>query len=114
MALTRPALVLVSVAVTLAVLEGTARLLLPADVQGKEAGTIALYTEHDPLLGWRKKPGAKAVFNRREYTVEVAINSLGLRDVERPYAAPASTFRVLALGDSFVEAYSVPLTECVT
>ena len=50
----------------------------------------------------------------REYTVEVAINRQGLRDVVRPYPARASTFRALALGDSFVEAYSVPLAESVT
>jgi lysophospholipase L1-like esterase len=114
MALSKPALALASIAVTLALLEGAARLLVPAEVQGKEAGTIALYTEHDPRLGWRKRPGARATFRRREYTVEVAINGHGLRDKERDYGAAPSTFRVLALGDSFVEAYSVPLAASVT
>jgi len=114
MAPTKPALALASLALTLAVLEGAARLLLPADAQGKEAGTIALYTEHDLRLGWRKRPGARATFKRREYTVEVAINRHGLRDKEREYAAAPSTFRVLALGDSFIEAYSVPLPATVT
>ena len=114
MSLTKPALALASVALSLALLEGVARLLLPADGQGKEAGTIALYTEHDPRLGWRKRAGARATFNRREYTVEVAINGHGLRDVERDYPRPPSTFRMLALGDSFIEAYSVPLDDAVT
>jgi len=114
MSLTKPGLALASLALTLGVLEGAARLLLPADVQGKEAGTIALYTEHDPRLGWRKRPGAHATFKRREYSVEVAINGHGLRDKERDYQAPPSTFRVLALGDSFIEAYSVPLPASVT
>jgi acetyltransferase AlgX (SGNH hydrolase-like protein) len=114
MAVNKPVLALASMALTLAALEGAARMARRAGAKGKEAGTIALYTEHDPLLGWRKRPGAHAVFERREYTVEVAINGQGLRDKEREYRAAPSTFRVLALGDSFVEAYSVPLGASVT
>ena len=75
---------------------------------GKEQGSIALYTEYDPVLGWRKRPGAAATFRRREYTAEVKINEQGLRDRPRTYEASGS-FRILALGDSFVEAYSVPV-----
>jgi hypothetical protein len=75
---------------------------------------IALYPEHDPVLGWRKKPGARATFRRREYTVEVSINREGLRDPERPAAPARGVFRVLALGDSFVEGYTVPLSQTVT
>ena len=52
--------------------------------------------------------------SRREYTVEVAINSHGLRDPERGYETPAGTARILALGDSFVEGYSVSLPETAT
>ncbi|HET8645349.1 MAG TPA: SGNH/GDSL hydrolase family protein, partial [Vicinamibacteria bacterium] len=62
----------------------------------------------------RKKPGARVTYHRREYTVEVAINALGLRDPERGYQAPAGTLRVLALGDSFLEGYTVPLEQTVT
>ncbi len=98
-------------ALTLLVLEEVVRLLAPPG-RGKEERTIALYTEHDPLLGWRKRPGAHATLHRRDYTVEVAINSQGLRDVERTYESQA--FRILALGDSFVEGYSVPLEATVT
>ncbi len=73
-----------------------------------------LYAEHDPLLGWRKRPGARVVYDRRDYTVEVSINSRGLRDKERSYAVGPGTSRVLALGDSFVEAFMVPLEQTVT
>jgi hypothetical protein len=83
-------------------------------VAGKEAGTLAQYTMHDPVLGWKKRPGGSAHFARREYSVDVKINSLGLRDPERGYEAAAGTFRILALGDSFVEAYSVSLDDTVT
>lgn len=37
-----------------------------------------------------------------------------MRDRERSYAAAPGAFRILALGDSFVEAYSVPLEDSVT
>jgi lysophospholipase L1-like esterase len=81
---------------------------------GKEGAEETQYTEHDPLLGWRKKAGARVTYRRREYTTEVAINSHGLRDLERGAEAPAGTFTVLALGDSFLEGYTVPLAQNVT
>jgi hypothetical protein len=105
-------LAVVSLGVMLLGLEVLARLAGPAP--GKERDERARYTEHDPYLGWRKTPGARAVYQRREYTSEVTINRLGLRDREREYAAASGTFRILALGDSYIEAYSVPLSEAVT
>jgi len=107
-------LLLGSVAFTLLVLEGVARYLRARQGGGKEANEARQYNEYDPLLGWRKKPGARVVYHRREYTVEVAVNGHGLRDPERGYEAPAGTRRVLALGDSFLEGYTVPLGQTVT
>lgn len=57
----------------------------------------ALYAP-DPALGWRLTPGHRHTGPHGE---EVAINSRGLRDPERPLAKPAGTRRVLVLGDSF-------------
>lgn len=102
----------VAVAVTLLAFEVWAR--MAATPRGKERDERARYTEHDPTLGWRKTPGARAVYVRREYRTEVVINRLGLRDVERSYAAAPGTFRILALGDSYIEGYSVALAETVT
>jgi lysophospholipase L1-like esterase len=103
-----------TVLLTLLVLEGAFRVGRRLQSGGgKEQGSIALYTEYDPVLGWRKRPGAAATFRRREYTAEVKINERGLRDRPRAYEANGS-FRILALGDSFVEAYSVPLESSVT
>ena len=85
-----------SIAVVLAVLEGVARLSERSRGGGKERDEASRYIEHDPRLGWRKKPGARVLFDRREYAVEVAVNSTGLRDPERSYAAGPGTFRILA------------------
>jgi hypothetical protein len=103
-----------SIGVTLTALEGVARVLRSRRGGGKEAQESRLYNEYDPLLGWRKKPGARVTYRRREYTVEVVVNSLGLRDPERGYQAPPGTLRVLTLGDSFLEGYTVPLEQTVT
>lgn len=107
-------LLLGSTFLTLLVLEAGARILRARRGGGKEAGEARLYNEYDPLLGWRKKPGARVTYRRREYTVDVAINSRGLRDPERSYEAAPGTLRVLALGDSFLEGYTVPLEQTVT
>jgi hypothetical protein len=108
-------LALAATAVTLLLLEGAARLLLGGAQARGGAGTgFAAYSEYDPLLGWRKKPGARLLFQRSEYAVQVAINSRGLRDPERGYEARPGTHRILALGDSFLEAYGVELGETAT
>ena len=103
-----------SVAVMLGMLEIAARVAERSRGGGKERDEASRYVEHDPRLGWRKTPGARVRYERREYSVEVAVNSNGLRDPERPYSAAPGTFRVLALGDSFVEGYTVEMPQTVT
>lgn len=110
----KPLLVLASVAVTLLLLEGVARLARHFGGGGKEAGETDRYHQHDPLLGWRKKANAQVVYKRREYQVEVKINSLGLRDLERTRQPVPGTYRVLALGDSYLEGYTVRLEQAAT
>lgn len=108
-------LAVASLAITLLVLEGAARVALSLAASREVVGTdFSEYSEYDPLLGWRKRPGARLQFRRAEYSVEVAINSLGLRDPERGHEAAAGTERILALGDSFLEAYGVELEESTT
>lgn len=108
------ALVVISLAMVLGALEVAVRVLeRAARGRGKEQDEASRYVEHDPRLGWRKKANASVVYRRREYEVEVRTNAHGLRDPERDYAAPG-TFRVLALGDSFIEGYTVPLASTLT
>ncbi len=67
----------------------------------------------DAETGWTHIPGATGRwFNpRHEYDVAVTINSQGLRDVEHDYAKPPDVFRILILGDSYVEGMRVPLEQ---
>ena len=107
-------LAVLSTAVALAGVEGTARLVRHYQKGGKEQRTRLQYTQYDPLLGWKHLPGARARYERREFTADLSINSKGLRDKERGYEAPPGGFRVLALGDSFVEGFTVPYDQSVT
>jgi hypothetical protein len=101
-----------SIILTLFALEGIARALRRGG--GKEQGETLRYVGYDPLLGWAKEPNKRVTYKRREYTVEVSINSHGLRDLERGYDTPPGTERLLAVGDSFLEGYGVPMQENVT
>ncbi len=108
------ALGLASLGFVLLLLEVAVRIALSGRGGGKEEQTTALYTEYDPVLGWRKQAGARASFHRREYDVDVTINSRGLRGPERDYPAPPDAVRLLTLGDSFVEGQGVPLEATAT
>jgi hypothetical protein len=54
--------------------------------------------------GWIKAP---------EFTTQITISALGLRDRRQTYAKPPGTFRILLLGDSFLEAAQVQQWEGV-
>jgi hypothetical protein len=62
----------------------------------------------DQDLGYSLRPGAEGWWTREGLTY-VKINSLGFRDREHPIAKPPDTFRIAILGDSFAEAFQVPL-----
>ena len=52
-------------------------------------------------------PGRQAVMQCPQYRTRIQINSNGLRGPERGYGKPAGLRRVLLLGDSLVEGYTV-------
>jgi hypothetical protein len=64
-----------------------------------------------PVLGWVLEPGASYRNVMREATVRVSYSSAGWRDRERERRAGEGVSRVLVLGDSFMEAYSVELED---
>ena len=70
-----------------------------------------LFVEYDPLLGWRKIPGKTATHVTTEYEVTESFNSRGIRGPEYSYEKDVREFRILVLGDSFAEGYTVEFTE---
>jgi hypothetical protein len=61
--------------------------------------------------GWLHYPGIEGRWfdDRGEFSIAVKMSSHGLRDVEHEYAKPPGTFRILVLGDSYMEAVQVEL-----
>lgn len=62
----------------------------------------------DQELGYSLRPNAEGWW-RREGNTYIRINSNGFRDRERNISKPPGTFRVAVLGDSYAEAFQVPL-----
>lgn len=92
--------ILVSLVIAALVLEGGLRLI----GQGPEKTLL----QFDETLGWSKKPNYKHVSKGRDFRVELRTNEHGLHGDPMPDLAKSpDTFRVLALGDSFVQGFSV-------
>ncbi len=68
--------------------------------------TGAYLVRHE-TLGHFHVPGFNGWIKAPEFTTQVTISQLGLRDRRQSYEKPPGTFRVLLLGDSFVEAVQV-------
>jgi len=69
------------------------------------------FVQPHPELGWSHIPSKEGYWQIGENRVFVRINSKGLRDKELSYEKRPNTFRILVLGDSFVEGMQVPLEE---
>src|SRR5215510_3191850 len=65
------------------------------------------FVEPDALLGWKKIPNKRSQLVAEEYTTSEKLNSKGLRGPEYSYDKTADEYRILALGDSFTEGYTV-------
>ncbi|MCB0332597.1 MAG: SGNH/GDSL hydrolase family protein [Bdellovibrionales bacterium] len=96
------------VALTLSL--GMAELVLRHSVPF-QSGTSFIYRIPDRDLGWKLQRDTKYLNELQEKTVRVSYNSQGWRDAEHEKKKPADTYRVLILGDSFMESYSVEFEE---
>ena len=72
--------------------------------------TGALVRRH-PVLGHLHTPSTRVWTKTPAFTTQLDFNPMGLRDPRQSYAKPPGTFRILALGDSFIEAAQVQAHE---
>jgi hypothetical protein len=63
----------------------------------------------DPFLGWRLEPNAKYISRTGNVYARVSYNSRGWHDTSHDYDKAAGVFRIVILGDSYMEGYSVGL-----
>jgi hypothetical protein len=66
-----------------------------------------IFTQHDPVLGWRLRPDLSLAREIGGAPRHESTNSLGFRTPERPFDKPPGVQRVLILGDSHSEGYTV-------
>lgn len=97
----RLALLAFGVALALITAEVALRFIVPP-WGGAIAGDLNPWVQY---VGWAGNP-YQTRFNTKFQTV-IQYNSKGLRDVEHTYEKPPETFRILILGDSFVEAEQI-------
>ena len=62
----------------------------------------------DSEVGFSLRPNAEGWW-RKDGLTYVKINSQGLRDREHVFGKPPDTIRIAVLGDSFAEAFQVPM-----
>ena len=65
----------------------------------------------DPVLDHSLVPNSICRFKTKEWDLEFKVNSQGLRDKEYSIQKPAGVYRIIMLGDSFVEGYGVNLED---
>lgn len=103
--------VVVSLALPLLVLEAVLRVFGPIVPGNYDTGP---YVRRHPTLGHFHTPSFGGWIKTPQFIVRIDTNPMGLRDPRQSYAKPPGTFRVLALGDSYVEAAQVQADQMVT
>jgi len=66
-----------------------------------------IFSQHDPVLGWRLRPDFSLERRDGGAVRRESTNNLGFRTPERPFEAAPGVKRVLVLGDSHSEGYTV-------
>jgi lysophospholipase L1-like esterase len=102
--------VLAGVLAPLLLLEAALRMFGPILPGNYDTGH---YLQRHARLGHFNVPGFDGWIKTSEFTTRVTISPLGLRDPRSAYERPADVFRVLLLGDSFVEGVQVDASKTV-
>ncbi len=104
--ITKLALLVFSISICLISVEFVLRKIIPID----DSTSFEFRIPH-PTMGWVLEPGSGYYYTPQEKTVYIKYNSGGWRDYEHTVENPDGLFRILVLGDSFMEAYSVNFNE---
>jgi len=105
------ALLLISLLAAYLIVELGLRFLLYGSVRLPGAGYARMLIKPDPVVGWVMQPNQLAHRESLDYSVLVRSNSRGFNDTEYPYEKPEGVFRIVVLGDSFMEASHVGIGE---
>jgi hypothetical protein len=101
----RVAAVSIGLLLPLVMLEIVIRLFGPILPGNYDTGSMV---RRDPILGHFHPASTYTWVKTPQFTVRLDFNAMGLRDPRQSYAKPPGIFRVLLLGDSYVEASQVP------
>jgi lysophospholipase L1-like esterase len=107
-ALGRLALFGFSLALSVLTIEIASRFLF---LQWAPIGGDRIFWDYDETLGWSHRPGQRGRFEYEDFSVEVAINSVGLRDTEYSLKRVPGKKRMLLLGDSLTWGFGVEQNE---
>ena len=100
----RLAIVLVSTTVALLLVELGLWIL---DIVPTRSPYATQFIEHDSVRGWRNVPGATGYYTTDEFHTPLRYNERGFRGPLPDAGATRGRYRVVMLGDSFVEAFTV-------
>ena len=106
-------LFLVALEFILKVINSHYNLLEPKPLYNYSQDSLAMFTEYDPLLGWKNKPNSKGFFTMPDSKSYVEINSYGCRNREYPLKK-YSKKRIIAYGDSYTWGYGINNNEIFT
>lgn len=84
------------------------------EVKGVAVKQTRNLTEFDSILGWRRIPNFYGTHIQSEYQVEMRYNARSFRGPLYPYERKPETYRILILGDSYGDGYSVKFDDLFT
>ena len=84
-----------------------------------EVGVRVFHLQSDSVHGYDTCVGTKGIPNKSGYRVHpdykthLKMNKIGYRDIDHEIEKDAGGYRILILGDSFTEGYTVPLEDTI-
>lgn len=72
------------------------------------------FVQRHPILGHFHRPNQTSWIKTPQFTIKLEFNPMGLRDPRQSYTKPEGVFRILLLGDSYVEAAQVQADQSVS